>query len=242
MAIQTSRFMGIAFLLGLVSFSAAQPAPPPKSSTVEAQVVVKHVHSKSDATGNADIVIWLTPIGEHDPPPSVPAARYRMVQKDKQFHPHVLAVAVGAAVDFPNLDPWFHNVFSLYKGEKFDLGLYEAGTSRTVRFDKPGVSLIFCNIHPEMSAYVLALKTPYFAVSNERGQIKIPDVPLGRYQTEVWYERAESADLAKLAREITITEPSTWLGAIEVPESPLTIPQHTNKHGEPYHSDHPPYE
>lgn len=231
--------VGMVLLLVLTKTAPGESAPT-EGSTVEAQVVVKHVHGKS-ASGNADVVVWLTQLDSDTHPVSEPTRHYRIVQKDKQFHPHVLAVPVGAAVEFPNLDPWFHNVFSLYKGEKFDLGLYEAGTIRTVHFDKPGVSFIFCNIHPEMSAYVLALKTPYFAVSNEQGKIKISDVPPGRYHMEVWFERAESPDLAKLAREVTISEPSTSLGTIQVPESPLTIPPHPNKYGEPYHSDHTPY-
>lgn len=239
METRASWLAGMALLLVLTTIASGEPAPA-EDSTVEAQVVVKHVRGKS-ASGNADVVVWLTPIDPDAHSVPDPEKHYRIVQKDKQFHPHVLAVPVGAAVEFPNLDPWFHNVFSLYKGEKFDLGLYEAGTLRTVHFDKPGVSFIFCNIHPQMSAYVLALKTPFFAVSNEQGKIKMTDVPLGRYHLEVWFERAESPDLAKLAREITISEPSTFLGTIEIPESPLTIPPHTNKYGEPYHSDHTPY-
>ena len=119
---------------------------------------------------------------------------------ERQTIPSACARRSGrSAVEFPNLDPWFHNVFSLYKGERFDLGLYEAGSSRTVHFERAGVSFIFCNIHPEMSAYVLALGTPYFAVSDHRGNIRIADVPPGRYRIEVWFERAESPDTAKLS-------------------------------------------
>jgi hypothetical protein len=164
-----------------------------------------------------------------------------MVQHDKQFHPHVLAVPVGAAVIFPNQDPFFHNVFSLYRGEKFDLGLYEAGSSRTVRFDRAGVSFIFCNIHPEMSAYIIALDTPYFAASDTRGQFRIADVPPGRYRLHVWYERSESRQTDALARDVNITEPTVSLGTIEVKESERLVPQHTNKHGKPYDIDRTPY-
>ena len=212
-----------------------------EASTVEAQVVVNHVHGKSRHFGNEDVVVWLTPLDRDVSPAPARMPHYKMVQKDKQFHPHVLAVPVGAPVEFPNLDPWFHNVFSLYKGEKFDLGLYESGTSRTVRFDRPGVSFVFCNIHPEMSAYVLALETPYFAVSNDRGQIRIANVPPGRYRFEVWFERGESREMAKLSREVTVTDSATSLGTIEVQESPLVIPPHTDKYGQPYQTDRTPY-
>src|ERR1019366_4288896 len=119
-------------------------------------------------------VVWLTPItttgagGEAttatpSPPPS-PAANPRLVQKNKSFDPHILVVPAGSMVEFPNRDPFFHNVFSLFEGKRFDLGLYEAGSSRMVRFDRPGISYIFCNIHPEMSAVVITLTTPLYAV------------------------------------------------------------------------------
>jgi plastocyanin len=238
------KFRG-ATILGMVLFIAAPLAsaasPQAEFSTVEAQVVVSYVQGKSSHSGNEDVVVWLTPLDREIQLSPARARHYQMVQKDKQFHPHVLAIAVGAPVEFPNLDPWFHNVFSLYKGEKFDLGLYEAGSSRTVHFDRPGVSFLFCNIHPEMSAYVLALETPYFAVSNHQGQIRISNVPHGRYRIEVWFERAESSEMAKLSREVTVSFPSTSLGKIEVHESPLAIPPHSDKHGQPYQTDRTPY-
>jgi plastocyanin len=237
---RTLRILGtvLLFLAGVPLF--ARPAPF-EGETVEAQVKVHHAGGRASRSGNADVVVWLTPLGHDASPPATPARHYRMVQKDKRFRPHVLAVPVGAPVEFPNLDPWFHNVFSMYKGERFDLGLYEAGTSRTVRFDRPGVSFIFCNIHPEMSAYILALGTPYFAVSNDLGQIRIADVPPGRYRLEAWFERAESAEMSKLSREITITETPVSLGNIEVQESPLAVPPHTDKRGQPYEPDRAPY-
>lgn len=232
--------LGMAFLLFAAATSIAGLAQS-GGATVEAQIVVHHVHSKPSHLSNEDVVVWLTPLGADAPPPQSRVRRYQMLQKDKQFHPHVLAVPVGAQVEFPNNDPWFHNVFSMYKGERFDLGLYEAGTSRTVRFVRPGVSFIFCNIHPEMSAYILVLETPYFAVSNDRGQVRIANVPPGRYRIEVWFERAESKEMAKLSREVTVSDPNTSLGKIDVQESPLAIPPHTDKHGHPYQADRPPY-
>jgi plastocyanin len=235
---------GTVIMLVMVTISVAHSAAH-EGVNVEAQITVDHVHERSGREGNEDVVVWLTPLSPDFHPPPAHARRYQIVQKDKQFHPHVLAVPVGAPVEFPNEDPWFHNVFSMYKGEKFDLGLYEAGTSRTVRFDRPGVSFIFCNIHPEMSAYILVLETPFFAVSNDRGQIKIADVPPGRYRLEVWFERAESADMKKLSREITIGSSANGsevsLGKIEIRESALAIPPHTDKHGQQYETDHPPY-
>lgn len=210
-------------------------------ATVSVKVSIQHPESHSEDRGHGgNVVIWLRPLDGTVPPPPAPR-RYEMTQRNKEFHPHVLAVPAGANVVFPNLDPWFHNVFSLYKGERFDLGLYEAGSSRTVRFEKPGVSFVFCNIHPEMSAYVLALETPYFAVSDSKGEVRIPGVPAGRYRMEVWYERAEPQRLAALAREISVSDSDTALAAIAVPESEKFIPAHTDKHGKPYTADKIPY-
>ena len=211
------------------------------AGTVTLKVSVQHPKNHSeDRDRSGNVVVWLRPLD--GPAPALPTAkRYEMTQKDKQFHPHVLAVPVGASVAFPNLDPLFHNVFSLYKGERFDLGLYEAGSSRAVRFERPGVSFIFCNIHPQMSAYVVAVETPYFAVSDDKGDVRIANVPAGRYRMEVWYERAESQALAGLAHDVTVTEGDSSLAAVTVPESEKFIPDHTDKYGKPYTADRIPY-
>jgi hypothetical protein len=144
-------------------------------------------------------------------------------------------------VEFPNEDPFFHNVFSLYKGKKFDLGLYEAGSSRKVAFDKPGVSFIFCNIHPDMNAYVLALSSPYLSMSDHSGHEQITEVPYGKYRMQIWYERDESDELAGLSRVIEVAAPIVRLGAIDLADSPRFQPKHLNKHGKPYDPETSPY-
>ena|ERR1700757_1221329 len=134
-------------------------------------------------------VVWLTPLTDPaDSTRAVPSAdsHLRLVQKNKSFEPHLLVVPVGTAVEFPNHDPFFHNVFSLFEGRRFDLGLYEAGSTRTVHFDRPGISYIFCNIHPEMSAVVIALSTRLYALSDSGGRISIAGVPAGCYVLHVW--------------------------------------------------------
>jgi hypothetical protein len=125
------------------------------------------VHRSKSKSGSADVVVWLTPLQPVDAPP--PAHLARLVQRDKRFSPHVIAIRVGSEIDFPNQDPFFHDVFSIYRGKPFDLGLYESGSSRKVRFSQAGVSYIFCNIHPGMSAAVVAVPTPYFAVTGSDG-------------------------------------------------------------------------
>jgi plastocyanin len=210
-----------------------------QQATVEAEVHIKHLgDSKGD---NGNVVLWLVPLDQTGVEQHARPVQYRIVQKNKEFHPHVLAVPVGTLVEFPNEDPFFHNVFSLYKGKKFDLGLYEAGSSRKVAFDKPGVSFIFCNIHPDMNAYVLALSSPYLSMSDHSGHEQITEVPYGKYRMQIWYERDESDELAGLSRVIEVAAPIVRLGAIDLADSPRFQPKHLNKHGKPYDPETSPY-
>ncbi len=192
-------------------------------------------------------MLWLIPVG-NVPPPNVPAIQAsnlpRLVQRNKSFEPHVLVVPVGSVVEFPNRDPFFHNVFSLFEGKRFDLGLYEAGTTRNVIFDKPGVSYIFCNIHSEMSAVVIAVSSPYYGISDQRGRVSIPNVLAGRYTLRIWYEETLPEELNNLTREVTISEDAASLGAMRLPAT--TMPQgHENMYGHDYPPplpDSPTYE
>jgi plastocyanin len=201
--------------------------------------VTGHVEVRSVRKGKApdasNVVVWLTPTGGTAPPPSTypPSAHPRLVQRNKHFDPHLIVIPVGTSVEFPNRDPFFHNVFSLFEGKRFDLGLYEAGTTRYVAFDKPGVSYIFCNIHAEMSGVVIALDTPFYSVSNTRGELSIPNVPAGRYQLHVWSEVSLPDDLKGLTREITVSGSSTSLGVVRITENQLAH-VHKNKYGRDY--------
>jgi hypothetical protein len=187
-------------------------------------------------------VIWLTPLpGTVSDPPLAPAplGRLQLVQKNKSFEPHILVVPAGSSVEFPNRDPFFHNVFSLFEGKRFDLGLYEAGTTRIVRFDRPGISYIFCNIHPEMSAVVIALATPLYAIATADGQLSIPNVPFGRYMLHIWSEGMVPESKEPEQREITISENSSSLGVIRVPAANRLSMVHKNKYGREYDAPTP---
>jgi plastocyanin len=192
--------------------------------------------------------VWLTPItttgtsseattsapNASANPSASPGQTPRLVQKNKSFEPHILVVPAGSMVEFPNRDPFFHNVFSLFEGKRFDLGLYEAGTSRMVRFDRPGISYIFCNIHPEMSAVVITLSTPLYAISNADGQLSLAGVPYGRYKLHVWSEGMGPESAPPLAREITVTENASSLGVIRVSAANGQRMAHKNKYGREY--------
>jgi plastocyanin len=189
---------------------------------------------------SSDAVVWLTPLGDSgEPQAATGSPGQQLVQKNKNFLPHVLVVRVGVPVEFPNKDPFFHNVFSLFEGKRFDLGLYEAGGSRTVVFDREGISYIFCNIHADMSGVVVAVRTPYYGTSDRRGVITIPNVPLGRYELRVWHERVLPESLDTLIHAIPISEVSHSFGVLRLTEERNTSQVHKNKYGQDYDNPTP---
>jgi plastocyanin len=205
-----------------------------QSVTVTARATVAGASRKGKAHDASNAVIWLTPLeGTEIPAQQPPTTLPRLVQKNKSFEPHVLVVQVGSRVEFPNRDPFFHNVFSLFEGKRFDLGLYEAGSTRVVQFDKPGISYIFCNIHAEMSAVVIAVNTPYYAVSNSRGELVVPNVAPGHYALHVWYDGVQADALSALGRNINVSEASSTIGLLRLPES-SPLPPHKNMYGKDY--------
>jgi plastocyanin len=183
----------------------------------------------------AKVVVWLTPLGSTPAPSPSPQGSQipQLVQKDKSFQPSLLVIPAGGKVEFPNHDPFFHNVFSLFDGKRFDLGLYESGASEVVQFDKPGISFIFCNIHAQMSAVVIALNTPYYGISNLRGELGISDVLPGRYEMHVFHPSVSPEALHAAEREITVSEGDTFLGTFSLAESDLEL-AHKNKYGREY--------
>ncbi|WP_200821478.1 cupredoxin domain-containing protein [Bryocella elongata] len=195
-------------------------------------------------SANAPVVVWLSPLGadgETDLTVKPGTGRsFQMVQKDKMFQPHLLVVPTGSLVGFPNRDPFFHNVFSLFNGRRFDLGLYETGATHSVPFNREGVSYIFCNIHPEMGAVILSVATPYFAVAAQ-ASAQLHHVPPGTYLLKVWAEDAAEASLEKASRRIKVGQGNTDAGAVDIALQPPQ--QHTDKFGKPYarHPEGSPY-
>jgi len=172
------------------------------------------------------------------PPQQLPREIPQLVQKNKSFQPGLVVIPVGGKVEFPNRDPFFHNVFSLYEGKRFDLGLYESGTTRFVQFDKPGISFIFCNIHAEMNAVVIALSTPYYGISDARGEVSIENVPPGRYQLEIFHPAVAPDALRAVAREVTVGPEQNTLGNYSLSETDV-VAAHKNKYGRDYDPPQP---
>ncbi len=220
-----------AAFLALSCFAAAQ-----SNVTVSGSVTLLRKDGKgAHVVGNSAAVVWLKPVSSA---PKPEPKQFEIKQIRKCFDPHVLAVPVGSRVAFPNLDPFLHNVFSMFDGRRFDLGLYESGASHSATFDRVGVCYIFCNIHPEMSAAVVVLDTAYYAVSNSHGIFTIADVPEGRYIVNVWHERARPENPREFPREITLSSPRAALPAIRLVDSGQLLIPHKNKYGVDY--DTPP--
>jgi plastocyanin len=219
----------------LALFLCAISSPAQQNVTIHVDVVKAANQAKKVAGDFQNVAVWLDPV---DSPAAAlvtsTKAAAAIVQKDKMFEPHVTVVRRGSYISFPNQDPFFHNVFSLYNGKRFDLGLYEAGTSKSIRFDRPGVSYLFCNIHEDMSAIVLAVDTPYYGISDHTGKIEISGVPDGRYTLHVFYERSTAEQLKSLDREVTISPATRTIAEIHVVASPDVTLAHKNKYGEDY--------
>lgn len=186
-------------------------------------------------------VVWLEPMAGTPVLSFLPHGHYALLQKNRMFIPHLQIIPVGAVVQFPNADPFFHNVFSLFDGKRFDLGLYEAGSSKSVTFSREGVSYIFCNIHPEMSAVVLALSTPLYAVADANDSFALRNVPSGDYNMHLWIEGVPQSVLDGLNRLVHLPTRTVDLGTLSLPPMSAGTISHTNKFGNTYdpHSKFP---
>jgi plastocyanin len=228
-----------AVALALLTRPLAAPSAQEAGLDVRAHIEVLQMGQKAPSHPVAgNIVVWLTPesVITSAALDSVAPGHFRMEQKNKSFNPHLLVVPLGSTVEFPNLDPFFHNVFSQFNGKRFDLGLYEAGSNRDVRFDHEGVSYLFCNIHSQMAAVVITLRTPYFAVATESQEIELHHVPPGDYHVHVWAEGADAHQLDALTRRVHIAPGQLELGTIRV-SVPGAMPPNKNKFGEDYKPD-----
>lgn len=144
-------------------------------------------------------VVYLT--GGPKAAMKVPSEHPKMVQQGQAFDPLVLPIVVGTTVDFPNLDPVYHNVFSYSKAKKFDLGRFPKGQSKSVTFDTPGLVKVFCEIHSSMRAHILVLDQPYFTTTSADGNYRIENVPPGKYTLKIWQDQ-----LPELEFPVTVTD------------------------------------
>ena len=207
-------------------------------SNVIGSVTVAAPGSAGQLQDGSGVVVWLTPIdGVRPVRASAEEPRYRLVQHNKRFEPSLLVVPVGSVVDFPNEDPWFHNVFSLYRGKRFDLGLYQAGAHKSVRFDRIGPSYLFCNIHPQMTGVVLAVDSDLFAISDKNGRYAIAGAMPGKYVMHVWYENATPESLQALQRVVSVQSDHQIIAPMSLQAVRRAPAEHKNKYGQDYDPD-----
>jgi plastocyanin len=135
------------------------------------------------------VVVYLEPVAPADQA-SAPPAKVEVQQVDRRFVPDLVVVPAGSTVSFPNMDPIFHNIYSLSKTKSFDLGSYDKGQTKTVAFSRPGIVDVYCRLHPNMAATVVVTPNRWYARPDRTGHYQIPNVPPGRYTVVAWHKTA----------------------------------------------------
>jgi plastocyanin len=212
------RMLAVAWLVAVALAAAAPP------SGVSGRVTMLDKENQpGDDVGQA--VIWLSGAAARSRPP----VQTDIGTSDKAFSPHVLVVPVGSTISFSNYDPFNHNVFSLSEENPFDLGLYGRGEARSVRFERPGLVRVYCNVHAQMSALVLVRDAPWYTQPSSDGSFNLGSVPAGDYTLHAWHERA-----LEVTRPLTVPAEGVERLTIELDARGHEFKPHLNKHGQPY--------
>ena len=177
----------------------------------------------------ANVVIYLEPLTPPKGRSPAPSTTTIALEK-RQFSPRVRVVVEGSRIEFPNQDPWNHNVFSKTNGG-FDTGVYGRGKTRDQKFEQAGVYSLYCNVHPRMTAFVIALTTPYFTQAGADGRFVLENIPAGQYRMNVWHDRT-----SLVTKEVTV--PASGLSNVrtELDARGYKYVQHKNKFGQAYTS------
>lgn len=213
--------VGLSFVEGPVP--TATPTPPPPGSL---RLAVSILGSDKKAAVGKGSVAWLPGA---PPPGGRKLARPRVASKDKRFEPRITVVSAGSTVDFPNLDKIFHNVFSLSEVAKFDLGLYRNGEAKSVTFQNPGLVRVYCNIHPQMAAFLMVVPSAVFGLAGQDGVIRMDGIDPGRYPVKVWDEKG-----GEWSGNVSIKPGETSELPVSLDASAWKFVQHKNKYGKDY--------
>lgn len=218
-------FTGVSRVAGLVAVLASTLQG---QGTVSGQVVI--LERPGEVSEDlANVVVFLEPLVA--PRGKGPAPTTTTIALDKrQFSPRVRVVVEGSKVEFPNQDPWNHNVFSKVNGG-FDTGVYGRGKSKDQKFEQAGVYSLYCNVHPRMTGFVIALKTPYFTQAGADGRFTLENIPAGQYKLNAWHDRTSMA-----TKEITVSATGLANVRAELDARGYKFVQHKNKFGQTYTS------
>ncbi len=198
-----------------------RPAKSPSGAVSGSVTILKDGSPKSNRSG---VAVYLENVPGPLPEPVVKEMR----QKNLTFTPGVMVIVKGSTIEFPNDDKVFHNVFSVSKAARFDLGLYKSGTKKAITFKQAGVVDVYCNIHPQMASKIKVLDTGYYAVTGADGSFKIKNVPVGTYPIVAW-----QANGKEYRGEITVKAGETSTLSISLTEE-KAVKQHLKKDGTPY--------
>jgi plastocyanin len=198
-------------------------AAPVAAGTVQGRVAVVEKNGRL-AKDLGEAVVWV-----EGPKTQARPTGATVTMKSKTFVPRVTVVSVGASVEFPNQDAIFHNVFSVSGENRFDLDLYKKPKSASKRFEHPGIVRIYCNIHPQMSGFVLVRDNPFWARVSADGSFSIADVPAGTWVLKGWHERSGESALRVQVPETGAASVSLTLDASKYKRAP-----HKNKFGKDY--------
>jgi plastocyanin len=209
----------------LVAGVCALLAPAVQAAVVNGKVMFLTKRGQKPAVN--ETLVWLDPTGKA---PKKPGSTFTMSTRSKTILPHVVAVPAGSTVTFPNEDPITHNLFSLTPGNTFDLGLYRKGSGKSHKFETAGMVNVYCNIHPNMSAVVHVMSTPYYGFADANGNYSF-DVPAGKYRVTAWNEQGGT-----VASDIDVAADGKVTGAtlLTIDGRSFRAVQHTNKLGQTY--------
>ena len=175
----------------------------------------------------SETVVWLEPAASV----RIKAEKAQMVTRNKTLMPHVMAVPVGSTIQFPNEDPITHNLFSVSPANPFDLGLYKKNSGKSEKFEKPGIVTVYCNVHPNMSAVIHVMDTPYYGMANSQGAFSLSDVPAGRYKLSAWNEKT---GLQTSSIEVSASGEVRGKTTLTLDARNYRETQHLNKNNQPY--------
>jgi len=207
----------------LLGLALASTATPPVSGSISGTVAL--VKSGVPQRDGSEAVVWIEGLRR----PGTGAAHVVMKSERKKFTPHVLAAPRAVAVEFPNVDPIYHNVFSVSGSNRFDLGLYRGGVSKTREFDEAGLVRVYCNIHPQMIGYVMVVNSDCFGVTGRDGSFRLRDIPAGDYELKAWHEEGGETRIP-----VTVRAGADTPVTVTIDVSQYRFVPHKNKYGKDY--------